>query len=170
MNNQVRFLLLGTLALTCCSQKPKPVAKSEEAPSAVAQAESPHPSEDSLERHRMLIEQLLNQAFRPVYFPYDQSELSEKSKTLLSQAGALMKQEPSIQVLIKGNTDERGSEDYNIALGDRRARAVKEYLASYGVPASRLKLISYGEEKPAKPGHDESAWALNRRDDFNVTF
>ena len=170
MNNQVRFLLLGTLALTCCSQKPKLEAKSPEAPAAVARSEGPHAPEDSLERHRILIEQLLNQAFQPVYFPYDQSALSEKSKTLLSQAGALMKQENSIQVLIKGNTDERGSEDYNIALGDRRARAVKEYLVSYGVQASRLKLISYGEEKPANPGHDESAWALNRRDEFNVTF
>jgi len=141
-----------------------------DAPSAVAKTDNPHAPDDSLERHRILIEKLLNQAFQPVYFPYDQSALSEKSKTLLSQAGALMKQEPSIQVLINGNSDERGAEDYNLALGDRRARAVKEYLVSYGVQATRLKVISYGEEKPAIPGHDESAWALNRRDDFKVTF
>ena len=170
MNNQARFFLLGTLALTCCTQKPKPEARTVDAQSAVAKTESAHAPDDSVEKHRILIEQLLNQAFQPVYFPYDQATLSEKSKTLLSQAGALMKKEPSIQVLIKGNTDERGSEDYNIALGDRRARAVKEYLVSYGVQASRLRLISYGEEKPANPGHDESAWALNRRDEFNVTF
>lgn len=83
---------------------------------------------------------------------------------------ALLKQEPAIKVLIQGNTDERGTEEYNLALGDRRARVAKEYLASYGVNASQLKIISYGEEKPAKRGHDESAWAPNRRDEFNVTF
>lgn len=170
MNNHARFLILGSFALACCSQKPKPVTRSVDAPSAMAKTEISSAPDDSLERHRIQIEQLLNQAFQPVYFPFDQYALSDKSKTLLSQAGNLMKLEPSIQVLIKGNSDERGTDDYNLALGDRRARAVKDYLVSYGVQASRLKVISYGEEKPANAGHDESAWALNRRDEFKVTF
>jgi peptidoglycan-associated lipoprotein len=165
-----RILPLAALLAMSCAQKPKPAAETGKAPSAVATMNVPSTPGDSSEQHRLRIENLLNEAFRPVYFPFDQASLSEASKRLLGQAGDLMKREPSIKVLIQGNTDERGTEEYNLALGYRRARVVRDYLVSYGVEGSRLKLISYGEEKPAKPGHDESAWAANRRDEFNVTF
>ena len=69
---------------------------------------------------------------------------------------------------LQGNCDERGSEEYNLALGERRAASVKKYLVDLGVPSSRLKTVSFGESKPAVPGHDESAWKWNRRVDFGV--
>ena len=71
------------------------------------------------------------------------------------------------QITVEGNTDERGSEEYNLALGERRAMAVKRYLVDLGVPGSRLRTVSFGEAKPAVPGHDESAWRYNRRSDFS---
>ena len=70
------------------------------------------------------------------------------------------------EVTVEGNTDERGSEEYNLALGERRARAVMRYLSDLGVPRSRLEIVSFGEAKPAVMGHDESAWRYNRRSDF----
>jgi peptidoglycan-associated lipoprotein len=71
-------------------------------------------------------------------------------------------------VQIQGNCDERGSDEYNLALGERRAKVAMDYLATLGVPAERLSIISYGKEKPVDPGHDEAAWAKNRRDDFAI--
>ena len=71
------------------------------------------------------------------------------------------------KITVEGNTDERGSEEYNLALGERRATAVKRYLVDLGVPGSRLRTVSFGEAKPAVPGHDESAWRYNRRSDFS---
>jgi len=71
-------------------------------------------------------------------------------------------------LVIEGNCDERGTEEYNLALGERRAHSVKQYLVSAGVPASRVDTVSFGESKPAAPGHDESAWKWNRRADFKV--
>ena len=81
-----------------------------------------------------------------------------------------MKEVPEITARIEGNADERGTNEYNLALGERRAKTVQAYLISYGIAASRLSVISYGEEKPAVDGHDEAAWAKNRRDDFTPAF
>jgi peptidoglycan-associated lipoprotein len=72
----------------------------------------------------------------------------------------------SLKVQIEGNCDERGSDEYNLALGEKRAKSAMKYLETLGVPAERLSVISYGKEKPADPGHDEAAWAKNRRDEF----
>ncbi len=159
--------------LFACAQKPKLAAKPESAPMPkTALAANPVMTDRSadLENARLKIQSLIAEAFRPVYFPFDKYDLSQKSRDLLSQAGDLMKREPSIKVTIEGNTDERGTEDYNLALGQRRAAVVKEYLASYGIGIPRLNLISYGAEKPVQHGHDEQSWALNRRDEFKVTF
>jgi peptidoglycan-associated lipoprotein len=82
---------------------------------------------------------------------------------VLNQQAQFLQANPSARVAIAGHTDERGSREYNLALGERRAKAAQAYLATSGVSASRMEAISYGEDQPADPGHDESAWAKNRR-------
>jgi peptidoglycan-associated lipoprotein len=102
-----------------------------------------------------------------VYFDYDQSNIrSDAAATLRGNAEAIKQNSSWGQITIQGNTDERGSEEYNLALGERRATAVQRYLVDLGVPSSRLRTVSFGEAKPAVPGHDESAYRYNRRAEF----
>ena len=103
-----------------------------------------------------------------VYFDYDKSAITNNSAAKLRKnAGVIKENSDWGPITIEGNTDERGSEEYNLALGERRAMAVKRYLVDLGVPDSRLRTVSFGEAKPAVPGHDESAWRYNRRSDFS---
>lgn len=107
--------------------------------------------------------------FDTVYFAFDSSDLSQQARNSLSKnADVLTKKEPSLKVQIQGNCDERGSAEYNLALGERRAKAAMKYLVTLGVKADRLSTISYGKERPVDQGHDEAAWAKNRRDDFVI--
>lgn len=102
-----------------------------------------------------------------LYFDYDSYVLSPAARESLNRSAEnLLKKNPSLRVQVEGNCDERGSDEYNLALGEKRARAAYNYLVTLGVPAARLSVISYGEEKPADPGHDEAAWAKNRRVEF----
>jgi peptidoglycan-associated lipoprotein len=101
-----------------------------------------------------------------IYFDFDSFVLSAPSRATLSQNAAVLLNKNSLKVQIEGNSDERGSDEYNLALGEKRAKAAMKYLVTLGVPEERLSIISYGKEKPADPGHDEAAWAKNRRDEF----
>jgi peptidoglycan-associated lipoprotein len=102
-----------------------------------------------------------------VYFDYDQSAIrSDSAEVLRRNAESIKGNAAWGEISIQGNTDERGSEEYNLALGERRAGAVQRYLVDLGVSASRLRTVSFGEAKPAVPGHDESAYRYNRRSDF----
>ena len=104
-----------------------------------------------------------------VYFAYDRYEIRAAEKpTLRANADAILANSSGGIITIEGHCDERGSEEYNLALGDRRASGVKRYLVDLGVPASRLGTVSFGEAKPAVVGHDESAWRYNRRSEFNA--
>ena len=105
---------------------------------------------------------------KTVYFPYNQDSIDEAAKTTLQGNAAWLKSHAKYNVEIGGHCDERGSIGYNVALGDRRATAVKSYLTTLGADGSKLTAISYGEEKPADPGHDETAWAKNRRAEFLI--
>ncbi len=98
-----------------------------------------------------------------VFFDYDSSVLSPTATQTLDKQGAWLKRYPDVVVTIEGHTDERGTREYNLALGDRRANAVKNYLVALQVPADHILTISYGEERPVDPGHDDAAWAKNRR-------
>jgi len=104
-----------------------------------------------------------------VYFDFDKSDLKPDARETLSRNAEWIKGHPTSKVQIEGHCDERGTEEYNLALGERRANAVKNYLVSLGIDADRLYTISYGEELPADPGHTEEAWAKNRRAHFLVT-
>jgi peptidoglycan-associated lipoprotein len=117
------------------------------------------PSVDELNRQGVL---------RTVYFAYNSNELDDTAKATMQADAAWIKAHANHAIEIGGHCDERGSTGYNVALGDRRASAVKEYLAGLGVDTSRVAAISFGEEKPADPGHNEAAWAKNRRAEFTI--
>ena len=104
-----------------------------------------------------------------VYFAFDKYTILPEGKEVLRNKAELMKKFPSIRVRIEGNCDERGTQEYNLALGERRANAAREFLTSLGVNAGQMETISYGKENPAVQGSGESVWQQNRRDDFRVT-
>jgi len=101
-----------------------------------------------------------------VYFDYDSSTIKGSEQSKLQAVASALNSDASAKLLIEGNCDERGTEEYNRSLGERRALAAREALANQGVDASRIATRSYGEDRPADPGHNESAYAKNRRDEF----
>lgn len=110
----------------------------------------------------------VSQVLGSVFFDFDSYELKPEARDTLSNNAEWLKMNPGIQIQIEGHCDERGTEEYNLALGERRAAAVKDYLVSMGVDEGRLYTISYGEEVPANTGHDAAAWSENRRAQFKA--
>jgi peptidoglycan-associated lipoprotein len=106
---------------------------------------------------------------KPVFFEYDSAELAGDSQQTLNGNAQLLKQYSAWVITIEGHCDERGTAEYNLALGERRALAAREYLVSLGVPADRLRTVSYGKEFPFDPGKSEAAYAKNRRAHFVIT-
>jgi peptidoglycan-associated lipoprotein len=104
----------------------------------------------------------------PIFFDFDKSNITPDAKAILDKNAEWISKNPTAKIRIEGNCDERGTNEYNMALGERRATSAKQYLVTLGIAANRLTTVSYGEEKPLDPGHDEAAWAKNRRDDFKV--
>ena len=104
--------------------------------------------------------------YYPVYFQYDSSMVSPEESPKIAAVAELLKATPAIVLVVEGNCDERGTNEYNISLGERRALAVREQLIALGVDGARVQTVSYGEERPADAGHDENAWVKNRRADF----
>jgi len=103
-----------------------------------------------------------------VYFDFDRSSLTPRAKSTLDTNARILKARGDVDVVVSGHCDERGTDEYNRALGARRAETVKSYLSNAGVGGSRLKTVSYGEDEPVDSGHDEAAWAKNRRAEFGV--
>ena len=104
-----------------------------------------------------------------ITFDFDRSELRDDARATLDAKVPLLVANPDVTLRIAGHTDERGSTEYNLALGQRRAATAKRYLTDRGVAANRIETISFGEERPVSTGHDESSWAQNRRDEFEIT-
>ena len=116
---------------------------------------------------------VINVGLERVYFPFDQFTLTNKARRVLDANAIILKSSPALKVSIEGHCDSRGSDEYNLALGERRAHVVKNYLVSLGIGSDRFETISYGEELPADSAMTESAWAMNRRTEFktiNQTF
>lgn len=105
----------------------------------------------------------------PAFFALDSSELSATAQGVLQQNASVLKQYPTWQITIEGHADERGSAEYNLALGERRALAARDYLVSLGIPATRVRTVSYGKEFPFDPARTEEAYAKNRRAHFVIT-
>lgn len=105
---------------------------------------------------------------KSIFFDFDQAVIREDQKEAMLQNAQWLKAHPQVRVRIEGNCDERGTAEYNLALGQRRAEAVKEFLEGLGIAPKRMQTISYGFERPLDPGHNEEAWAKNRRVDFTI--
>jgi len=120
-------------------------------------------SEGLTPAQRKARDQFLNEY---IYFEYDSDLLSAEAQAILMQKAEYLREHPTLRVTIEGHCDERGTTEYNLALGDRRALSVKKYLENLGISGSRMTAVSYGEERPIDPGHSEAAWAQNRRAQF----
>ena len=140
---------------------PEPVAE----PTVVP----PEPMRDDAIASASLDELNKNSPLKPVFFELDSSELSTDAQKTLGENASTLKRYTNWAVTIEGHCDERGTAEYNLALGERRAASARAYLVSLGIPADRLRTVSYGKEFPFDPGHDESSFSKNRRAHFVIT-
>jgi peptidoglycan-associated lipoprotein len=143
-----------------------PPAK-QSATSPATQAASSQSASAQLSKNTSSIAELQS-ALAKIYFDFDSANLSESSRSTLAKNAAALAKEATSTIRIEGNCDERGSAEYNLALGEQRAKAAQHYLVTMGVKPDRLSILSYGKEKPAVQGSDEAAWTKNRRDEFVV--
>lgn len=141
-----------------------PPAKAVEAPAQPAAPEAPAAKEEPVQE--TVKEAVPAANLQTVYFDFDSYVLSAEARDTLKKNAEWMLANTGEKVQVQGNCDERGSAEYNLALGEKRAKAAVKYLETLGVPSGRMSFISYGKEKPVDQGHDEAAWAKNRRDDF----
>jgi peptidoglycan-associated lipoprotein len=173
------FLLVGTLGLaSACKKKPPttaPGARPGETPSGAPETTVQPPSTtspggvESAELPKDVREINARGYLKDAFFEYDKSDLRDDARTALAADADWLKKNRTIQFLIEGHCDERGTSEYNLALGDRRANAAKEYLASLGVDGSRIRTVSYGKERPFCNQSSEDCWQQNRRAHFLVT-
>ena len=163
-------LLLTALFAGCAKEEPPPPTP--EPPRAAPQPPPPPPppppAVDTLrqQRFQQAMQDFQNQ---DVYFDFDKYDLRPDARAILDKKVAFLNENSSMRVQIEGHCDERGTSEYNLVLGERRANASKQYVTTAGVNTARLSTISYGKERPLDPGHDEAAWARNRRAHFVIT-
>ena len=155
-------------AETMSSQEDQDAARRAEMEKQRKAAEEQRIKEEALKEEAMRKEQMAREAFEneDVYFEFDSANLTSDAQMLLKEKAQWLEANADARAVIEGNCDERGSNEYNLALGDRRAEAAKTFLVNLGISASRLTTISYGEEKPVDTGKTETAYAKNRRDHF----
>jgi peptidoglycan-associated lipoprotein len=178
--------LAALITAVACGKKTPPVARPAPPPSMPADTTPPRPPappeparepvgvpaepvRDDAISSASLDDLNKNSPLKPVYFELDSSDLTAANQKALDENAALMKRYSSWTVTVEGHCDERGTAEYNLALGERRAMAARAYLVSLGIAADRLRTVSYGKEFPFDPGHDESAFAKNRRAHFVIT-
>jgi len=180
------FLLMVLVVAGACAKKQPPLGP-QPAPPSTATAPAPVPppapppsqrveesvpvpsiSEDGIS-NRTLEDLNRNSPLQPAFFGLDSSELDDAGRAIVASNAAILKKYPTWMVTIEGHCDERGTAEYNLALGELRAVAVKTYLVSLGVPPDRLRTVSYGKEFPFDAGHTETAWSKNRRAHFVIT-
>lgn len=123
---------------------------------------------ERLRRERAVKEAKMFEA-KPIHFHFDRHDLTPEARAVLDELGAWLRENKDFELLIEGHCDNRGSPEYNLALGERRAESAKEYLVNLGVEPGRIRTISYGLERPVDPRNNEEAWAKNRRDEFRIT-
>ena len=177
--------ILLALVTGACAKKPAPVARPVPPPVAGAGggAKPPGPPQPVTEPVVVPPEPIAEDAvagkslddlnrdspLTPVFFELDSSDLSGDAQATLQQNAGVLKKYGTWQITIEGHCDERGSAEYNLALGERRAIAARDYLVSLGVSANRVRTVSYGKEFPFEPAHEEAAWSRNRRAHFVIT-
>jgi peptidoglycan-associated lipoprotein len=185
-NKLMVIAVLMTVVVGACGKKPAPVARPMPPPAVIpggagdpAPPPPPEPVSEPVIVPPMPAEDLISgrslddlnrdSPLRPLFFELDSSEVSADGQRVLQDNAAIMKKYATWSVTIEGHCDERGTAEYNLALGERRALAAKTYLVSLGIPADKVKTVSYGKEFPFDPGHDDGAWSMNRRAHFVIT-
>jgi peptidoglycan-associated lipoprotein len=178
-------LLILSLTLFCsCASKPIQTAPSGPPPKAEGQAVRPTGDgkgtsggiveeellreRQRLERERSLAEAIKKAPFTDIYFDFDSYTVRQEQVQDLTMIGNWLKQYSTVRIVVAGHTDERGTMEYNLVLGQKRAESVKEFMVRMGVQQERIKTVSFGKEMPAHTGHGEEAWAKNRRVHFAV--
>ncbi|MEZ5558922.1 MAG: peptidoglycan-associated lipoprotein Pal [Pseudomonadales bacterium] len=167
LRNILVLLFAGLVLAGCASSRTEPTEPSAEPvetpdtapPPPMAPAQSPT-FDANLNPYVPGTTRLLSRTF---YFEYDRSVLNPNDLAALEMHATILRDNPDRAVVIEGHCDERGTREYNLALGERRADAVRSFLTSAGVSPRQIEMVSYGEERPEDPGHDEAAWARNRR-------
>jgi len=160
-------LILAFLFAGCAKEEPPPPTPEAQPRPAAPPPPSPPPTPPPApSMSQQAMQDFQNQN---IYFDFDKYDLRTDARATLDQKVAFLNQYSSVRVQIAGNCDERGTSEYNMVLGERRANAAKQYLTTAGVSAGRLTTISYGKERPIDPGHTEAAWAKNRNDQFAIT-
>ncbi len=180
-------LLCGVVSLACTRNPPPEAPDTPELPPSVLdnvpepppppvepEPPPPPPSPPVLEPEEDLVTRSLEELnqdspLMPVFFGYDSSEIDVASRRVLDENAAVLRNNPNWAVTIEGHCDERGTAEYNLALGERRAVAARDYLVELGLQRDRLRTVSYGKEFPFDPGHDEAAWRANRRAHLVIT-
>jgi peptidoglycan-associated lipoprotein len=173
-------MVAAVVLVTACGQKQEPEQPAPEpAPEPAQEAPPPPPpppaddgraAREAAEAEAARLRQLRADLSAPIFFDFDRSDVRPGTdQSVLDRKAAILAANPAVRLRIAGHADERGSDEYNLALGNRRAASAKRYLTGKGVADNRIEVVSYGEERPANPGHDEAAWAENRRDEFEVT-
>jgi peptidoglycan-associated lipoprotein len=165
--------IAGVLAIGACHKKVAPAPAPEPTTAAPAPAPppppppaAPAPTNDDAAHARDAARASLT---APIYFDLDSDALTDADRAALDAKVGILNASSGVKIRVAGHTDERGSDEYNLALGQRRAATAKRYLTQHGVPDAVIEVISYGEEHPAMEGHDEGAWSKNRRDEFEIT-
>lgn len=175
----IPLLAVGALTLAACRTEPEPEPLPEPQPEVVTTPVS-QPSDldaeaaareaearEAAERERIIAEARAT-LLAPVYFEFDESELSENARATLDAKVPILAANTDIHIRITGHTDERGADEYNLALGQRRAASVRRYLEQFGIAGNRVETTSAGEEQPAQMGSNEQAWSMNRRAEFDM--
>ncbi len=167
MINKILLSAFLVFFVAACATKPKDSADASGSGSSTSSSTVSSDSESSADSSAAIEpgsqEDLIVNVGDRVFFGYDSSELDSDAQELLQDQVAWLKQYPGVSVTVEGHCDERGTREYNLALGEKRAQAVKNYLISLGVSSSRVSTISYGKERPAVVGSNDGAWAQNRR-------
>jgi peptidoglycan-associated lipoprotein len=172
------FACASLLVMASCAKRVGTVEPSAQpAPSTMAPAPAPTPEQPTpqpMPSAKPVEEGMLKGAIEVfestgIYFDFDKSDIKAEAKPVLEKKAEFLRANPSFKVRIEGNCDERGTNEYNMALGDRRAKAAMKYLNALGISADRMTTISYGEERPICKEHNETCWSKNRRDDFRLS-
>jgi peptidoglycan-associated lipoprotein len=177
MKTYVRALGLTTVivAMTTCggNPEPAPAPPPQAAPPAARPTPPPSSGNTDAEAARRAREaemaRLRTTMAEMVFFDYDRSEIRMDSRAVLDRKARILRDEPTVRMRVEGHADERGATEYNLALSSRRAESVKNYLTAFGIQASRIETVSYGEDRPLERARNEAAWSRNRRAEFVVT-
>jgi peptidoglycan-associated lipoprotein len=170
---QLALITVAGLSIAACSSTPKPPPPAPVASSGPTEAPPPPPSPSVSEAPvgpvPGSIQDFVINAGDRVYFDFDAYSVRSDAQNILAQQASWLGRYPAVQVRIEGNCDERGTREYNLALGARRSNAIKEFLVAHGVSSGRISTVSYGKERPIDPGTGEDAWQHNRNGHTAIT-